>query len=134
MSLPRTRYQILPDQPYDPRITDLSRPLRPPTPKTAGGLDTFRNRTITNTTPIQLTANVGVRALPKNERRTGLLIQNRDAAANLFVGFGNSADSTSVSVPPGGFMLFDFTCPAGEVYLFAIANVQAVLVDMSRGF
>ena len=131
-----TRYAALPDSPSDPRITDLGHPLRPPQSTNAAGqlLDKFENRNIANTTPIQLVANVPTRVLPKNKRRTGLMLQNRDTATPLFVGFGNSADNTSISIPPGGFMLFDFTTPVGEVYLFATLSIQATIVDISRGF
>lgn len=130
-----TRYGSLPDQPYDPRVTDLTQVLRPPKPKNLDGtLDAYRNRTITNTTPIQLVAGVAVRVLPANPRRTGLLIQNKDTTSALFLGFGNSADANGLSVPAGGFVLFDFTTPAGEVYAFSNANIQAVFIDMSRGY
>ena len=130
-----THYAGLPDQPYDPRVTELSQPLRPPIPRNdAGGLDNFRNRTVTSTTPIQLVAGAQLRVLPTNPRRTGLLIQNKDATNSLFIGFGNGADSNALSIAPGGYVLLDFTCPNSEVYAFATANLQAVFVEMSRGF
>lgn len=130
-----TRYVALPDQAYDPRLTDLSNPVRPPSARSGtGALDKFVNRTITNTAPIQLVANAGQRVLPNNRRRVGLLIQNKDTTNDLFIGFGNAADANSLSIPARGFILLDFACPASEVYAFATANIQAVFVDMTRGF
>jgi hypothetical protein len=131
-----TRYRSLPDQAYDPRVTSLEFPLRPPVPKNADGtLDNFRNRNLRNTTPIQLVGGAAsVRVLPANPRRTGLIIQNKDTAATLFVGYGIQADLNAFQIPPGGSILEDFTCPAGEVYLFSTANIQAVLIDTTRGF
>lgn len=135
-----TQFKQIPDAAYDPRLTDLSRPLRPPgrqagapLPITSAVVDNFRNRTVVNTTPIQLVANAGVRVLPANPRRTGLLIQNKDTTDTLFIGFGNASDTNSFQIAPGGSALFDFTCPATEIYAFATANIQAVFVDMSRG-
>ena len=131
-----TKYRSLPDQPYDPRVTALDFPLRPPISRNADGTpDNFRNRNLRNTTPIQLVGGAaGVRVLPANPRRTGLIIQNKDAAATLFVGYGVQADINSFQIAPGGSILEDFTAPAGEVYLFSTANIQAILIDTSRGF
>lgn len=130
-----TRYTALPDQAYDPRVTNMGRPVHPPSPRTvSGALDKFVNRTITNTSPIQLVANVAQRVLPNNRRRVGLLIQNKDTTNDLFIGFGNGADANSLSVPARGFILLDFACPSGEVYAFATANIQAIFVDMTRGY
>lgn len=131
----RTTYNAQPDQAYDPRVTDITQPLRPPPPRNADGqLDNFRNKTFANTTPIQLVAGVSIRVLPANPRRTGILIQNKDTTNALFIGFGNTADANALSIPAGGFILLDFTCPATEVYAFSAANIQAVFIDMSRGF
>lgn len=129
-----TSYRPLPDQAYDPRVTDLDNPLIPPAATGPGSLDNFRNRNVANTTPTQLVANVSTRILGANPRRTGLLIQNKDATASLFFAFGNAADITSVSVPPGGYALFDFTTPASELYLFSTANIQVSVLEMIRGY
>ena len=125
----------------DPAVTDLYAPLNPTkTPAqvaaavAAGTADNYRNRNVSNTTPVQLVANAAsVRVLPQNPRRTGLLIQNKDPVSDLFIGFGQKATINSLSVAPGGYVLLDFTTPNSEVYAFATANIQAVFVDMSRG-
>jgi hypothetical protein len=149
-----TRYRPLPDQPYDPRVTDLSKPFNVPAATgpqaiqtdAAGnpigpagfGLagnakDQWRNRTISNTFPISLLAGVAIRVLPANPRRTGLLIQNKDAAATLFFAFGNIADINGLQIAAGGGILYDFSTPATELYLFcAAANIQATVQEMSR--
>lgn len=130
-----TSYRATPDQPYDPRVTDLSRPLIPPKPTNdQGGIDNYRNRNQRGTIPVQLVANVAQRILPNNLRRTGLIIQNKDTVASVFVGWGNSADSNAFALPAGAVVLEDFCCPASEVYLFATANVQAVVVETTRGY
>jgi len=137
----QTVYAPLPDQAYDPRITDLTAPLRVPgrkpsdvLPTTSSAPDNFRNRVVANTTPIQLVGNApAVRVLPSNARRVGLIVQNKDTTTALFVGFGNAADANSFSIAPGGSILLDFTCPNSEVYAFSTANIQAVFIDMSRG-
>ena len=137
----RTFFRQLPDQGYDARLTDLDAPLRPPgrvagepLPTTGGSIDNYRNKNIANTTPIQLVGNApSVRVLPNNPRRTGLLIQNKDATAALLVGFGVAADINSLSIAAGGYILLDFTCPNSEVYAFSTANIQAVFIDMTRG-
>lgn len=134
----RTFARWIPDTPGDPYVTRLDGAYRPPqsqvNPATGAPADGYRNRNVANTTPIQLVANApSIRVLPANPRRTGLLIQNKDTTADLFVGFGNAADQNSLSVAAGGYVLLDFTTPASEVYAFAVANIQAVFVDMSRG-
>jgi hypothetical protein len=124
----------MPDQSYDSRVTDMSSPLITPGPALGGVLDNFKNRNIRNTAAIQLQANVALRVLGQNFRRTGLLIQNKDSAATLFIAYGNVADINSLGLPPGGFILEDFTTPKDEVWLFATANIQATVVETMRGF
>lgn len=134
-----TRYVALPDQSYDPRVTDMSKPLRPPkgtlNPDTGEIVkDQYRNRNVSNTTPIQLVGNAAsIRVLPNNPRRTGLLIQNKDATNVLYYGFGQAADINSLSLAAGGVLLLDFTTPNSEVWFFATANIQTVVTDISRG-
>lgn len=132
-----TRYQRLPDSPSDARITDLSRPLRPPVsldPVTGAPTgDGFRNRNVANSTPIQLVGGAqSVRVLPANPRRTGMLIQNKDPTASLYFSFGVAADINSPFLQAGQFVLLDFTTPASELYLYATANVVASVTDMTR--
>jgi hypothetical protein len=138
-----TVYTALPDQAYDPRVTDLDNPVRPPKATdfkfdTAGNpipgsQDTFRNRNRSNTTPIQLTLNQSTRVLPANPRRTGLFIQNKDPVTTLNFSFGNDASALSPGIAPGGSALFYFTTPGDELYLFATASIQAAIIEISRG-
>jgi hypothetical protein len=128
-----TRYVPLPDQSYDPRTTDLSNPVRPPVSRSRSGLPGgFVNKVISNTTPIQLVAGVPVRVLPFNQSRKGLLIQNRDTASPLYVGFGGSNGVNDLSIAAGGYLLLDFVCPPSELWLYSPTNLLAVVVDMSQ--
>jgi hypothetical protein len=139
-----TRYRPLPDQSYDPRVTDLSRPFNVPAstgPQTVttdpvtgnqvtqGG---WINRNVTNTSPIRLQAGVSLRVLPANLKRTGLLIQNLDAVNALNFSFGNDLQGNGAQIGAGGSALFDFTTPPDTVYLFSGANLSAIVVEISR--
>ena len=132
-----TRYRGLPDQAYDPRVTDLTNPVRPPGRKPGEPMiaaDQFRNRNVSNTTPFQLVAGaVAIRALPKNLRRTGLQIQNKDATGVLFYAFGNGADISGLQLAAGASALYDFTTPSDELYLFSANAIQVTILEMSRG-
>ena len=127
-------FRKLPDQSFDHRVTDLSRPLKPISPTTEGVLDTFQNRNMTTTTPYQLIANQSIRALPRNPRRVGLLIQNLDATAIGNYSLGNDLADLGLQIAAGGAVLFDFTCPPDEVYLFSTANIRMMVVDITRGY
>jgi hypothetical protein len=147
-----TRYRALPDSGYDPRVTDLSRPLNVPgstgpqagipytdpstgAPATvAGGPGQgWKNNNVSNTIPIQLVAGVSTRALPNNPKRTGLLIQNKDPTSTLNVSFGNDLQGLGLNIGPGGYILLDFTTTPDPVYLFcAGANIQTIVVEFSR--
>jgi len=131
-----TRYRALPDSGYDSRVTDLDNPVRPPKPTgPTGTLDKWRNMNIRNTTPITLVGGADpIRVLGKNYRRTGLIIQNRDTAAALFVAYGNANGQNTISLPAGGILLEDFTCPSDEVYFSSTANIIAVIIETTRGF
>lgn len=120
----------LPDSPYDVRLTDLSRPLKPPS--FAAELDQFTNRNGTSTINFQLVANTSVRVLPRNPRRSGLLINNLDAAADLRYSFGNNLGPDGLLIVPRGAALFDFTTPPDELYLFSTANISVIVMDMTR--
>src|SRR5271156_3977279 len=98
----KTRYTPLPDQAYDPRITDLSKPFNVPAatgPQTIASVDPttglattqggWVNRNVTNTIPVRLQAGVSLRVLPTNPKRTGLLIQNIDTVNSLNFSFAN---------------------------------------------
>jgi hypothetical protein len=75
---------------------------------------------------------VVTRALAFNARRTGLFIQNKDAAAVCYFNFNIAADVNSADLPPGGVLLLDFTTVPGELYLFSPANIQVVVIEISR--
>jgi hypothetical protein len=153
-----TRPRPQPDQAYDPRVTDLSRPLNIPgvTGPQAGipwidpstGLTTsgaainpqggptsggWINRNVSNTIPFNLVAGVSVRALPYNQKRTGLIIQNKDAVNALNVSFANDLGANGMQISAGVTVLLDFTTPPDTVYLFAnVANIQCIVIEYSR--
>ena len=149
--IPRsTRYRALPDAAYDPRVTDLSRPLNPapgygngpfepatgPTPGTAalapGAFGGFVNRNTSNQLFFQLTANKSLRALVANPRRCGLEIQNRDATAALVYSFGTDRGFNGLLVAAGGSVLYDFTTPPDTIYLISSANILVAMLEISR--
>ena len=145
MGRPIPPFRGLPDQAYDPRVTDLERPLRAPQgPSTAGmpadGNNStpnggYVNRNRANTVPFQLVGGAAsIRALPANSKRSGLILQNKDSAATLNFAFGNVADANSLQLAAGASILLDFTCPQDEVWLFSSAsNIICTIVEMSRG-
>jgi hypothetical protein len=145
-----TRYRALPDQSYDPRVTDLSKPFNVPSstgpmtttidPATgasviAGG---WINRNVTNTIPIRLAGatatNPGtVRVLPNNPRRTGLLIQNIDAVNAINFSFANDLQGNGPLIGAGGSILLDFTTTPDVLYLFSAVPISAIVVEFTRG-
>lgn len=125
-----TRYRAY-DSPSDARITDLSNPLIPRVRRSS--ILTFP-RSRFNTTPIQLVANVDTKVLPMNPLRSVLIIQNKDAAAQLFVGLGNSLGINGIQIQPLGSMFLDYECPDSDIYLFALANIQATVAEASKPF
>lgn len=121
----------LPDSPYDARVTDLALPVRPP--NAVSSFDGFENRNGTSTIVLQLVGGaVAVRVLPRNPRRSGLRIQNKDAAADLLYSLGNDQAANGIIVPPRGSDLYDFTTPPDELYLFSSANITVIVVEMTR--
>src|SRR5579859_7912811 len=149
-----TRYTPLPDQSYDPRVTDLRKPFNVPAstgpnqiavgdtgttdamgvPAAVQRAGQWVNRNVANTTPITVVNNALVRVLPANPKRTGCVIQNLDAVQTLFFAWGNAANAQSAQIGAGGYVLFDFTTPGTELYLFTTggANIQAVVIEMAR--
>jgi hypothetical protein len=113
----------------------MQRPLN--APQSAGGnaSDGFVNRNVANTTPFQLVGGAApIRALPRNPRRVGLLINNIDTTANLIYTFGNAIPGFGITLLPNGTALFDFSTPPDELYLFsAVANIYVIVMDITRG-
>jgi len=144
-----TRYRALPDQSYDPRVTDLRRPFNvpagsgpqagyidPATGMSANGATAYSgwtNKNVTNMIPFLLVAGVSIRALPNNPKRCGLEILNKDAATTLNYSFSNDLQLLGLAIGPGGAALYDFTTPPDALYLIAGAtNVQCVVLEISR--
>jgi hypothetical protein len=146
-----TRYRALPDQAYDPRVTDMEHPFNVPSstgpmttttdPKTgnpvqAGG---WVNRNVTNTIPIRLPGVVAgvssgtLRVLPNNPRRTGLLIQNIDAVNALNFSFANDLQGNGALIGAGGAILLDFTTAPDALYLFSAVPLSAIVIEFTRG-
>jgi|SRR5271167_4969025 len=145
----RTRYTPLPDQAYDPRVTDLSKPFNVPAatgpqaaletdpttgqPRVRKGGGGWQNNNVTQTIPVQLTAGVSLRVLVNNPKRTGLVIQNNDAAAAMQYSFGNDIGAFGKSIAAGGADLYDFTTPSDALYIFcATANIRVLVLEISR--
>jgi len=65
------------------------------------------------------TASGSTLILPRNDYRRYMLIQNKDAAANLYINFSADAGVTSgfVIIPTGNY-LADFNCPPDDVFAF----------------
>jgi hypothetical protein len=137
-----TRYTPLPDSPSDPRVTDLSKPFNVPASTGPQAIDAvtgkskhgdWRNRNVTQTIPIGLIAGVSQRVLVNNPRRTGLIIENKDATQPLNYSFANDLQSFGLVIAAGGSVLLDFTCPSDALYLFCgAANIQACVAEISR--
>src|SRR5271163_4848103 len=111
-----TKYRPLPDQAYDPRITNMERPLNVPasTGPQASILPNpvnpgWTNKNVTNQIPFQLVAGLSTRALAYNAKRCGLLIQNLDATQPLNYSFSNDLQGIGFLIGPQGAALFDFT-------------------------
>jgi hypothetical protein len=149
-----TKYRPVPDQAYDPRITNLARPLNVPAatgpqasisytdPGTgqsttagaaSGGPAGWQNKNVTNQIPFLLTAGVSTRALAYNAKRNGMIIQNNDASSTLSYSLGQDLQALGLSIGPGGSVLFDFTTPPDTLYLFCgAANIQVTVVEITR--
>ena len=145
-----TRYRPLPDEAYDPRVTDLSKPLNPvpgydngafapptgPVPGASvlapGAMGGYVNRNVSIQQFIQLTAGKSYRALPANIRRCGLQIQNKDATAELVYSIGTDRGYNGFDIAAGGSVLYDFTTPADALYLISTADILVAILEISR--
>jgi len=152
-----TRARPLPDQSYDPRVTDLSRPFNVPGVtgpqssipySTSNGVTTtgaiqqgvtgasilgWVNKNVTNMLPFALVVGQSIRALPNNYKRSGLVIENKDPTNTLNYSLGNDLQALGAAIGPGGSVLFDFTTPPDALYLYSgTANLQAVVIEISR--
>ena len=145
-----TRYRPLPDEAYDPRVTDLSKPLNPvpgydngafapatgPVPGTSvlapGAMGGFVNRNVSIQQFFQLKAGVSARALVANVRRCGLQIQNKDATAALVYSLGSDRGYNGFDISAGGSVLYDFTTPPDTLYLISSANILVAVLEVSR--
>ena len=151
--IPPTRYRPLPDDAYDPRVTQLDAPLNAPpgagafNPNTGnftngavnpvtgvplGQTRRYYNRNVSAMNVVQLVAGQSIRFLPYNDRRSGLQINNRDATAVLLYSFGNDAGLNGLAIAAGGMALYDFTTPPDSLYLLSTANILVVVLEISR--
>lgn len=132
-----TDYQHMPDAAYDPRVTDLTRPLNMgkiagATLAPAANARRYFNKNISNLTPVQLTANVSLRILPYNDRRSGLQINNKDTTQGLVYSFGNDAGFNGIQLAAGGMALYDFTTPPDTLYVISGANILIAVLEIAR--
>jgi hypothetical protein len=131
----RTQYRPVPFDISSAGVTDLRNPLNPQPidPRNRKKPDEFRNKNGRATFPVQVIGlAASVRVLGANPRRTGLIIQNKDAVTPLYIGYGTQANVNSFYVGPLGSILEDFTCPSDEVWVYATTNVQAVFIETTR--
>ena len=135
-------YRNLPDQAYDPRVTDLDKPLRAPkgpapvvNPDGSTSPGGYVNRNRANTITLQIIgAQPSVRVLPANSRRSGLLLQNKDSVNAVNFAFGNQADANAPQLAAQATLLLDFTTPQDELWLFSSAsNILVAIVEITRG-
>ena len=89
--------------------------------------------TVTNASPVQAAftnasatvTNASASLVAANASRKFLLIQNKDAAGNIYLNLGGAAATVAngVKIPPGGSLLLDNSVPTGAV--FAIGDIAS---------
>lgn len=68
-----------------------------------------------------------------NQRRVGLLLQNRDPTNAMFYNFGAEASAVTASMAVGGYVLLDFICPCDAVSItFATNNGSGYFCEFFR--
>jgi hypothetical protein len=114
----------------DTGLTTSGSAINPQGGPSSGG---WMNRNVTNQIPFQLVAGVTIRALPYNIKRTGLLIQNQDAAAPMNYSLAQDLQGNGLIIPAGGDVLLDFTTPPDTLYIFCgTANIRVIVAEFSR--
>ena len=120
------------EQSYSPNVTRLGLVLNS-RGQTAPGDKVPRTGPMrSNPVPFNVIANdPAIVIAVQNPDRKGLLIQNLDVAANLFVGFGTLANARGFALGPLGYILLDFVCPTDAISVFATANVNGYFLELA---
>jgi hypothetical protein len=72
-------------------------------------------------------ANVSVQAMPRNDQRRFLQIQNMSLASDIVFLFGGSASlNDGITLTPGQVEIFDVSCPTESLSIFCSAGGQRV--------
>lgn len=101
----------------------------------AGGPPPYSNPNSFSLFPFSTDNVTSIQVVPANLQRTILIVQNLDAAANLFINFDNAASSTSgMLLAPGAGIIFDFICPNNGINAIYSAAGQhfGVIVQSTR--
>lgn len=88
---------------------------------------------VTNASPVQaaftnaaaIVTNASGQLIAANATRKFMLVQNKDAAGNIYLNLGGAAATVAsgVKIPPGGSLLLDNTVPTGAI--FAIGDIAS---------
>ena len=76
--------------------------------------------------------NASVEHLATNAARRFLLVQNKDGAGNIWIGFGAAVTTANgVQIAPGGSLLVDGFCPSDAIYAIGdiASNANVVMVE-----
>jgi hypothetical protein len=125
------RFGTLIDQSYGPGVTNLRRRFNRSGESPAS--EVVRDGPMrSNPVPFALIGGApAITIAVQNPHRKGLLIQNRDATNDLFVGFGTLADANGFAITALGYVLLDFICPTDAISVFALVNVRGFMVEMA---
>lgn len=88
--------------------------------------------------PVELTAAPanGVSALVLDQAdgiRNLLMFRNASASANVYLGFGRAASTSSIlALAPGDIVLFDTVCPQCEIHAMADAAGASLAIAFSQ--
>jgi len=81
--------------------------------------------------PFRLVANVPYNVATGNPERRGLILQNKDPAADMFYSFGSVAALSSLFIAPRGSILLDFICPTDAVWVFAASAISGCYCEFA---
>jgi len=103
-----------------------------------GDSSEWQNRYTQNNIPFTLeVADLSELIIPANPLRVYVLVQNKDAAADIFINFGNDATDYNgiIIIPRGNYELIGGAiggayCPSNSIYLMCeTANVSGVVTE-----
>lgn len=102
----------------------------------AGVVPDWYNNYTTSNFPFTLAASVSQKVLPANPLRSYLLVQNKDAATDMFIAFNTNANAYNgiIIIPRGNYEFIGGAnggafVPAGDIYCFSTAAIDGVVVE-----